>query len=249
MITRVVLEQQTVEPSGLTPAILRDLGPVVLLAGPNGEGKSRYLKLVHDRATIAARQAKGARTALEQQLETARRIPGMAGSVADLERQLSASVSLQNSISFAGKAAPPLWLDPSDVVLRSPRVDVDLGFPDKRPNVLLQISKRRQELLTSHAKAIFNARHVDFAEDAEVQTLGRVAADLSSLLESVLGTPLTVGVVEREPRPKLFGRLYAEHELSTGQHLLLVWALLLHSKGDQKGDAMPFSRCCTQRRS
>jgi hypothetical protein len=233
MITRVVLDQQAVEPSGLTPTVLRDLGPVVVLAGPNGEGKSRYLKVVHDRAAVAARQPKGALDAMRQQLETVRRVPAMASSTAGLEKQLSESVALHNSISFGGKAAPPLWLDPSDVVLRSPRVDVDLHFPNSRTNLLLQISKRRQELLTSHAKAIFNARHVDFAEDAEVQALGRVASDLSSLLESVLGTPLTVGVVKREPLPKLFGRLYAEQELSTGQHLLLVWALLLHAKEDQ----------------
>jgi hypothetical protein len=81
-----------------------------------------------------------------------------------------------------------------------------------------------------HAKALFNATHPSLQGDEGVQALGAGARQLGDLLASVLGTPLDFGISGIEPAARLFGRRYVEDELSTGQHLLLTWMLLLHEQ-------------------
>lgn len=200
MITSVTFPDDVTRSVGLQACDLRDLGQVVVLAGPNGGGKSRFLRLLQSECEclIAPQRA------------------------ADMRRTIG--------VAFAGQQRIPVLLEPAGVSIRTP--SIDLPDPSKPADtVFVKLAGTRWQRLDETARALFNASHPALAADENARTAGKHARQLNRLIDALIGGTVEFELQNAAPVARMFGRRYRETELSAGQHLLLVWALLLREHG------------------
>jgi hypothetical protein len=247
MITGAILSEKLTALVGLSPCELRDLGPVVLLAGPNGGGKSRYLRLLravakHAGTSKVAVDAKRNEVAAFQQLLDLQRAQGVPeakqirefleakrGELRDLE-------AAEGAVAWTTAPAGYPLLDLARVGLEAGLMRVP-NFSGEDDEPIATLATRREKALEQYARALYNASHQLMQDNADVQKLGARARAISDVLKVIIGSGLGFDIAGTDPEPKatLFDRRYNERELSAGQHLLLVWTLLLHGEGEHVG--------------
>lgn len=250
MFKHIELPELATSTKGLQPAVMRDLAQVVLVAGPNGGGKTRYLDAIcqagmtgakqrhdvemslHSReeqlVALAARLASGDRHAQEQiRATTASR---------DAATQRLASLPLSE---FAHGPCPVMLLRPGDLTRGGPADTISLPaqqlfglMATRAPSHVHESFQLMTHYLTGIAVAFDRARHRDHENDDNVKDRRAQGEAFNRLLEPLLGTTVTKTLSNNVPAPALFGRPFQPQELSPGQRLLLAWAISLHAKAD-----------------
>ena len=247
MFTKVVFQEQETRAVGLEPATLRDLKPVVILVGPNGGGKSRYLGLLKDAL------ADGQKTPRQERVieQIGKQAAHSSLASRSLER---AHEALQNLNSLARSALeptpletrlflaePPEWparkLDPLDLPRRA------LSAIDKQ-GVSLQsfetVMARVPTYLDAVARASCDSRNREMEQDQEVVRLAAFADRFNEVLQALLQTECTWKNTPHGAQAELFARPASTlDELSAGQRYLLTWTVALFADGQQNTFGTP----------
>ena len=246
MIERFNLNDVMAAPYGLVPfrSPMEGLRRVVILAGPNGGGKSRVLKALKqcldlcgqtvnlDAHRNTARVHEGQVAQLRAQSVTQ---PGLGG---HLERQISA---YEQGIAQLAQTIARIEAANQTLTMRGGSTDTihldTSAIPAGQAGgqELFKVGPSagsRAAWLNRHAKALFNSGHPMLAEDPVVQANGGVAKAVSNELQRWLRTELKFDVdAQQNPVPNLFDRTYVPAELSAGQLLLLTWLVLFSEEG------------------
>jgi energy-coupling factor transporter ATP-binding protein EcfA2/SAM-dependent methyltransferase len=247
MLTAVEVSPQLAIPEGLFATSLRGLGQVVVLAGPNGAGKSRYLSLI---ATAIQHAVDGSvrlgslesmyRSRCVERDNTALEHPHRArldAAAQELEVGLQEARAIAGAITSSVPAPKVLRLEvakaPGDVYdpIGYQAGQLDEIFRQLQMGEFAAIHQGLHVYLQRIAGALFNARHPDMAKDADVLKDGRTATAFNELLFALLGERVGFAVKNTRPEATLFGRILKTSELSSGQKLLIVWAICLHLQG------------------
>jgi len=199
VITRIRFDPDELASRGLKTEELRGLGPLVVLAGPNGGGKTRYLHLVQ--------------SALESHPEGALR-----QEIVDTTAGEGLHAAL---IEYRPGARPD---DPGK---RAPG-DFDAVLRVINEGSYAAITEGLHVYLEATARALWNHEHREAAAYPSVTAEFEIAYNFNLLLDQLLETTVDAEPVENgRIVPKLFGKRFRREELSVGQHVLLCWAILL----------------------
>jgi len=211
----------------------RNLGKVVILAGANGSGKSRYLRALGT-ALDAARDAQG--KVREQYVALMNSQPK--GSDVEAYHAVIRAIDARSAFSWDGK--------PNDfpVCIRlthdtSKRIDDDRQQTTATRSRIVQACAStigfssaftgQHVYVAKIARDIFGGGHATALEDTELSQRAEDAKAFNGIVQALLGAEVGFGVdASSEQIPTLFGREYAEKELSSGQKILLAWAIILH---------------------
>jgi len=250
MITEIKFPRELTEPLGLKQAEMRNLKPIVVLAGPNGAGKSRYLQLLHqivkDRAEILAELMRlqeannksgggivwEVRIEKEEQKLAAHKslVPFTQApwTTARIPKAIELSYSLQTlankSVFGRENDGDPLSMPPAEV---SKVVDANRsgGFE----HALRSVHAYFYEV----ARAIYEAGHSRFQEHPAIRMGLEDAKEFNRVLRALLSAEIEPELNEhRHVLAHFRGRPFTPKELSKGELVLAVWAILLHR---QKG--------------
>lgn len=242
MLTR--LDGKWLEPFratvGLPPATsLRDLGPVVVLAGPNGSGKTRFFKalgqLLQQARLVRALANKGYTAArAEADWERGER-PAEWTEASELpHRQQIAGLGL---LEHYGKERR---LNVCDLTQPENTLVKDAGATNAMDQVRC-VSGCKEPGLTGayeyqHVYLDAMARQLDLENRLDkgvhgenIERASRFNRILSLLLGTTVVPELTLACL---PDAKVFSRTFDQSELSSGQKVLIAWAIALHAQAD-----------------
>lgn len=238
MIESIDLRSDEATKLGLRPTPMRGLGQVVILAGPNGGGKSRYLTAVGqflkqyepavlEHKHVAAKMPRIADTSDDelQNLLKSRTVPGA-------ERE-AAYRKLACRVSLTGEVPEPVLVDYNRMPgqITDPRT---MPYGDIKRGTLAQPGKRLEDsyhnmhaFLDGLARARNDASHAIHSGNENLAE--RIArADLfDELLTTLVGAQVSFRLDDTWPVPRLLDRDFNPVELSTGQRILVAWAMQL----------------------
>jgi energy-coupling factor transporter ATP-binding protein EcfA2 len=199
VINRIRFDPDALAGRGLKTEEFRALGPLVVLAGPNGGGKTRHLDLVQ--SALA---------------------PGPEGSFRHEIDDTTAGASLHAAlIRYAPgtRLANPEFITPRDF-------DGKLGaisggsYP--------AVAEGLHVYLEATARALWNHEHPRGASCPNANQEFEVAYNFTQLLDQLLGTSVEPELMGNgRIVARLFGKPFRQEELSLGQQVLLCWAILL----------------------
>jgi energy-coupling factor transporter ATP-binding protein EcfA2 len=258
MFTEIRLEglKQKLDLQGLeVGAPLRGLGPIVVLAGPNGGGKSRFLRVIQsldETMTIFSQLLP------EYTLEQIRE--GASKAAQDPTSREPLRAANANTARMADEFASTRWsADGDGHPLPVPKV-ISLSL-DRSASILnadkMTDTDRKTYVLASgnpglvsayqgqHAYLSAMARHLMLGEipstaatPKHLQQL-QVATAFRDIVDVLVGARLHWQMDDGGSIvPVLFGRPYVENELSEGQKVLLAWSIVLHCQRDKLANAI-----------
>lgn len=247
MITDLKFPMELARPVGLQEAELRGLRPIVVLAGPNGAGKSRYLGLVEQvvgRFHVLLSRRRDLQQTLERQgsikyWETSQALEAV-------EQELIQWQSQTGFIRLPQDQAPipkTIWLRYS---LQSGCGGEPLLLPPQQVEQAVDANRTGGfEHAIRSVRAYFYRVARTFHEAENPQTRGHPT--FQTILEDAQGFNKILRVMlsgEIEPSlnsqlqivTRFRGRPFNPGELSNGEIVLAVWAIILHrQKEDLRG--------------
>jgi ABC-type cobalamin/Fe3+-siderophores transport system ATPase subunit len=255
MLVEITLFPELTEPLGLEPAPTLDgFGDLVVIAGQNGAGKTRVLSLVMRMIEDAAR-AEQARERCEHVIGVLeRRIAAGEGSTEELQQELA---SERVRLAYLARVADAIKVDGPEgperptardtcIMFRHPWTDSSGPLPadrvfggtgavgDRGGSEFAATYREVPAALADMARALFYAGHPQTARHPSVIEAAHGAEELNRLLESLIGKTLEPGLEVVDDKVelvfKLGGRRLGADELSSGERILITWALLLHRK-------------------
>ena len=221
MLERFQFPKQLCDKYGLAPVDLRGLGRVVVLAGPNGGGKTRFLRALEEHLRSHTQEVQRYR---DLEREVARNSENLASESPGMPTQ-----------SRSSDATAGHWTGPRDVLrhrkdaLRSKKDELS-----KLEEILDSVSPREPGYQVGWI--VYNGRQHDFVRErvrraAEIAFRGRhpeskvteqnrtESEATKQVIREVLGTELTEqDTPEGKTQPFIFGRRFNEGELSDGEH-------------------------------
>lgn len=232
MIRELTFYPEFVNPLGLERSPpLTDLGRVVILVGKNGAGKSRYLRLVRDLLATAPRAAEErAALLLDPSLEN---VAAKNQRLAALDRLLeSGGILVDGPAGPTGPTARDLYLD----------LTFHRDADGRRHGRFWEAYQSISDVTERAARALFNAQHPKLAASPAIVDASRDAEQLNATLALLLEK-----TIEPEVDPSsgavhalLGGRRFNAAELSSGERILMTWAVLLHAHAAPIHDAILF---------
>ena len=246
MITEIHFPEEMTAPLGLQPATLRDLKSLVVLAGPNGAGKSRYLELVaqlSDAASSAHTERKGFEKHIEMFSTEPDRyhdtIKTFRSRIDKLQPQLQRikqaretdfkTIPLTYNINIEynsrkigdGNYGGNPFKDSPDAVDEMVASNTTGGFDRALKSVY--------SYFFDVARALHEAEHPRSREVAEVAQAQEDARAFNKVLRALLDVEIEPALNEkRRIIARIRDRPFDPDELSKGELVLAVWAILLH---------------------
>ncbi|MCY1071011.1 AAA family ATPase [Nannocystis sp. RBIL2] len=255
MIERIEFDPEICRTLGLQSTELRGLKDLVVLAGPNGQGKSRYLRALatqwstidmyigrllanlgfHDRSIDEATPEELGAFFVELSTAFAAEMPGEKRQ--QLERYAATLESRAESHRRITMSAT--MLDRIRVDRRLPRL-VHVGHQPFKSSAqdfpLSTLTQRAVDHLKTMATWLYLKQHPEY----QTSRAGNIAEldAFQAILKALLDTELECGGLEERSssfsgQPVLFGRPLQSQELSEGQRILLGWAILIHQEAGQ----------------
>lgn len=233
MITRIVFAPDLAKERGLLGGKLERLGKVVIFAGPNGSGKSRYLQLVHDICTIPFKGLDEARWSPLRQLMHE----------AFLDTAFSPERLVDTGLAVAGGYTVTKTAPRPTVVQLSYRANLHVADarvlgPAQRKDAVNATNTLGFEhaftgmhaYCTRIAQAMYHSEHPLMKERGGLNEQLQDAEVFVGLLKVLLGGELGFTLEDTEVLPTFRNRLLVADELSTGERILLAWAISLHQQ-------------------
>jgi predicted ATPase len=237
MLIRAEITEEIASPLGLKPALLERLGQRVVLAGPNGGGKSRFLQAVINSTQAARNAIKSHRDSRQNTWLTADRRAAFENTTRAAVASISDDPALRvDVVSLAYPVAPPelenlARLTPASLKDKAKQAyGRDFGSTHRSMHAYV----------ADHARALREAKHPDSANDDVVQQAGQRAKDFDKMLTTLLGRSLTHRYDGAVPLPILGDRVFHPGELSEGEKLLLTWAIMFFEQGVNLDGAIVF---------
>jgi predicted ATPase len=225
MITRCEIATEVAEPLGLRPAVLERLGRTVVLAGPNGGGKSRYLRAVRQ-AIRETKKPFGLRALRADAIEQ--------WNVASL--RVSASTGKVSLVELTYPFGRPAAID-----IASMNADtLETESEGARTGDFGAAYSKMHSYLAAHAKALWDAKHPDLEENAEIRARRERALGFDAIFRQLLGRSLTHRYDGKVPLPLVGGRVFSPGEFSEGEKLLIAWAITFFERGTALDGAVVF---------
>ncbi|WIG95515.1 AAA family ATPase [Myxococcus sp. SDU36] len=263
MIKQLYIIPELATQRGLVGGSLDRLGKVVILAGPNGSGKSRYLQLIQ---SIVQYNQRGAATNISRSQNNASHLAFRLENTKDEERQLSIQQELSELESKIKESkqtlelhqktifSPPYtYAPPSTVVLDYPAANsVATDARNMSPAQLktsagstitpgLTFAFAGMHAYCTHvAQSMYHARHPMMAGSNAVIQQQQDADTFNRIVQSLLGGKLDFTLDETEVLPTFRERPLVIRELSTGERILLAWAISLHRQQRALSNAIVF---------
>jgi len=263
MFTEFEFPPEFTTPEGLAPQRLRNLKQLVVLAGPNGAGKSRYLKLVGTIATKAhealraqqdSREVVRLATSGSQNAEPSENnaaagglFGAMLGMIPEVRKEIikmehhARLVKIRAGLSQSFKVVPLSYevsayasmVDPTDKRKRAEdavNANTSGGFSNAWSSVHAYFHEVAQAMHDSeHPRTKNHAAVVQGLEDAKA---------FNQVLRALLSAEIEPDLNEkRRVIPRFRGRPFAPSELSAGELILAVWAVMLHRQREWLRDA------------
>lgn len=254
MITQIFFPPDLAKNRGLLGGKLERLGKVVILAGPNGSGKSRYLNLVLEICKVNLTFADLGQSFLDGQIAFTETLlkPELSFEETDqLQRSLIDLRDQRRRASLSIEAArSTVFLPPRS---NDPPAPIQLSYPanntainDARalsPAHLKQVAESTSTVgflhafagmhayCTQIAQAMYHAEHPFVMNRQTVIQQQQDAKLFNTILRSLLGGEISFTVDGTEILPLFRGRPLDMNELSTGERILLTWAISLHRQG------------------
>jgi SAM-dependent methyltransferase len=230
VITGIRFDAQSLQSFGLRTQELRGLGPLVVLAGPNGGGKTRHLQLIE--AAVARNRA--ARDDLSLFRGMAAFLGPDSAEGSEFQSRLQGALRIIEEIDVA----PP----------ESPLHAVPLRYESERQlipgllrhNRIEQIESASYDTIVAGlanylgmtARALWDGTHPGAGRYPELVDEHELACRFNEALRELLGTVVEPEFVGRsQVLPRLFDRPFQLNQLSTGQRILISWAILLLRQG------------------
>ena len=227
---------------------MKDLGTIVLLAGPNGGGKSRFLRLLEEARQAAVKSdsyAKAMPKWLEEVKQREIRVaekPANEGRRQNLENH-QAELETRRRIA----ESPPCMTIPAPseftVILLPPisgNIDGTLveninvaSFSHWKSAIGINPQEGRGRIvyhLAGVVHTLHQAKHPDHHDDPELQEDLRRALGFCKMVKELLGITIAYTLRNGFPSPTLNGRPFNPSELSTGQAVLLGWAIVIETR-------------------
>ena len=237
---------------GLKPAELRNLKSLVVLAGPNGAGKSRYLRLVPD---VATRYSDAVVRILDRrkQLDEFKGNPPSyllptqrEAEISQMEEQLRTLERIIATARWAGPVPQRMKIIPLRYTLASDSISVGSGYDVTDPNEAAPREVQRQAednkeggfkkaansvLAYVHeiARAMYDSEHPRHKDSDSVKQRLEDARAFNRVLRAFFSAEVELGMDDdSRPVANFRGRPFRPGELSQGEQILLIWAILLH---------------------
>lgn len=253
MILQISFPEEIVQSLGLQPdKPLRNLSKFVVLAGPNGAGKTRYLKLlekvIQDRNSISKDYSEWLRGfpifSELLKLETKEQVQEWLGKQIPLVEVLAAvginpvgeiweKRALLDNVKLTSSPAKVIMLryelaQPSRPADISPS-ELDRVVEANMKGGVVPASQSMHAYCDELARALYAAEHPASKGNAEVETRKQEAIEFNRLLRSLLGIEIAPGVnAKSRVFAQVRGRPFNPAELSDGEKILVVWAIMLH---------------------
>ncbi|AGP40113.1 hypothetical protein BE04_47900 [Sorangium cellulosum] len=258
MIREIMFHPEFTTPFGLQPSgPIGDLGRIVILVGQNGAGKSRYLQLVKDLLETAPRATQEHATLTEDLLRLKAQLAATGADALPPERHVQATREVETKtqrlafvtrllasggvlVDGPGGLVPPTAQDIGiDLTIR-PFGLSEAGASRRDP--LREAYRSAPDILERAARALFNAEHPALAKTPEVVESAREAARLNDILAALLDKQIQpdVDMTSGAVHARLGERRFDTVELSSGERVLLTWAVTLHREASQLRDAVLF---------
>jgi predicted ATPase len=250
MITQIFFPPDLAKESGLRGGKLERLGKVVILAGPNGSGKSRYLQFVQDLYgnsinipglnQLASHYANQVNT-LQSMLK-----PGMSDAERDQrQRAITGAEYERRKQELLVEACSSMVFSPtrSSALVRLSYPGENKTIADARemsPSGLKTVADSTSAVgfrnafngmhayCTQIAQGMCNAEHPRMSQLDTVVQQQQDARMFNNILRGLLGGEIGFTVQGTEILPVFRDRLLVVNELSTGERILLAWAISLH---------------------
>ncbi len=251
MIRTAHIPELAATPLGLRAKTLSHLGQVVLLAGPNGGGKSRYLRLLFELVKSATEFQKNAGIAAS--LGTKVELPNPYNIDSQIQKFEDTNVRLLTftnqskvdtdikqakcTIHFMGHSefsafCKPILLSYEDFSKSSIQIREHLTISGWSSCInSIDTGKMKSLYQAIHvyigncAQAIYNSEH-PIAKHQTNPSLLQAVNSFNQVTEKLIGTTVEYQLDNNlMVFPKLFGRRFVASELSDGQLILLAWAI------------------------
>lgn len=267
MIRKIRFPSRLAQPLGLEPPQkpLHGLGKLVVLAGPNGAGKSRYLQLLQQ-VIAFAREGLSSQAAWREQLIQWRativalrnnididpdareqQIQAHANAIGQFDDRLTVFGELETDPGAVGQIASQsvavLTYDVNRTAVPRPEnqsraaannvvsQNVAAGFAGAHQSIAIYFERV--------AKDLWNAKHPEAIEQASVKDAAKDAASFNETLDALVGGRIEPMMsAGPEATAKFRGRAFEYAELSSGEAVLIAWAIILHRQKSSLSDAI-----------
>jgi energy-coupling factor transporter ATP-binding protein EcfA2 len=198
---------------GLKTEELHDLGPMVVLAGPNGGGKSRHLNFVQ---TLVSQYHNPSGRYVDNTSD--QRLPLIEDTTAgeylhaeQIRYQPGAKTMTSDSISLR---------------------DFDTKLSEIAGGSYRAVAEGWRIYLEATARALWNGTNAKAGSDPNITKEYEVALTFNELLTKLIGATVEPEIAENaRVVPTLFGRRLEQQSFSVGQQVLVCWAILLMKQG------------------
>lgn len=255
MIKEWKLVQALADEYGLEESHFKRLGRVVVLVGPNGGGKSRFLEALQVSTQARSKTLKDHMARLNGVLTHRQRSPGeeecrqriLAIQIGD-DAPLAIETALKEAISSLSPDAQLEWrlpegfeadTEPSFVILARPDLQLwptevettNAEHVNSRPEARLELKVTWRDYELIWNRLYFYARMIDQSRPPEVEqkrvrSYAQKFERLQKLTEHLLGVPLSFEAKSVSLHIPLFrGVRLKAAGLSEGQRILAVWAM------------------------
>lgn len=233
MLTTVDFREEDVAQYGLKGVLLHDLRPVVVLAGPNGGGKSRFLRQVEVACNLF-NEKMGLHSAIFDPTKRPEIRPASFAEMwlKDSTKRLSELSNIRTASAHASTVASlSLYMGDANVELPDPRSMTELGQPELKDLFAIrdirEIHGLRRVILHQVARSQYRAKHPDHASDETLQSLLADVDRMNAILRDLLGSEVVYKMLGSIPMAFMGERMFDPQEHSLGQRVLLTWALYI----------------------
>jgi predicted ATPase len=255
MFTDYIFPEAFTKQVGLKQATLRNLKSLVVLAGPNGAGKSRYLALVPGITERIPKSMKGLEARRQQLAQLAKEpnnplVPNREAHITELEEEIRWLESIVANTRWAGefprelktialryqlanKSLSNSWeggyhieeIEPDEVPLRkleeNAYANLQGGFSSAASSV--------PAYFHMVARAMYDSEHPLQKNSTAVKQRLDDALAFNRVLSAFFSAKVELKVDARgNPVAYFRGRPFLPKELSEGEQILVIWAILLH---------------------
>ena len=255
MITQVYLLPSLAQAHGLHGGKLQRLNKVVVLAGPNGSGKTRYLRLIQEVCAkfedlinlasdldsnqhVVADARKRLKTA-DNHAEISKHQERLRKSEQRLQNSKEASEFLQHTFlspSYSEKRPAVIPLNyPSD----SEQISDARSMSPAAFATTVQATKKvgfnnvfvgMHAYCTQIAQTLYHSEHPQAMGVGTISQQRQDAAAFNNILRALMDGEIGFVLASPEVLPTFRGRPLKVDELSTGERILLTWAISLHQQ-------------------
>jgi len=257
MLGELTIPQRFLEQQGLAPTAvtLRDLGPIVILAGANGSGKTRFLRSIERTIEFVGEWCAQLPT-VERSVEEWRRLVADPTTPEQDVIGYTAQLAMREAyhgVRVDGPSGPALLSSPLQVIHLTYNLKGEIADADNQPPNRFERAVRTMTTagfsnaypdvhtyLTIVARHLFNTEHPALQNDDQVKRQKRDADDFNRIVTALLGMPIGWQIQEEtgHPFPLVMGRRFSAQELSDGQKILLTWAIILHRQREHLANAI-----------